>query len=153
MKVSLIVLTTGKMRGQAIPVRRFPFVIGRDDGCNLRPASIDVSRKHCAILLQDGKPLIRDLDSSNGTRLNGEFLVGETELRDYDRLEVGPLLFHVRLEPGVDKRTPLPPTRGASPFLGDSEEVDVTQTLRTRPTAVIDPAIPQAGDGRPGIAS
>jgi pSer/pThr/pTyr-binding forkhead associated (FHA) protein len=153
MKVSLIVLTAGKMRGQAIPVRRFPFVIGRDDECNLRPASIEVSRKHCAILLHDGKAFIRDLDSSNGTRVNGEFLVGETELRDYDRLAIGPLLFHVRLEPGVDKRTPIPPTRGVTAFLGGGEDVDVTQTLRTRPTALVERTIPQAGEGRTGIAS
>lgn len=153
MKVSLIVLTAGKMRGQAIPVRRFPFVIGRDDGCNLRPASVEVSRKHCAILLQDGKPFVRDLDSSNGTRVNGEFLVGETELRDYDRLEIGPLLFHVRLERGLDKSTPVPPTRGLTPFLGDGDNVDVTETLRTRPTAVVERALPQAGESRTGIAS
>lgn len=129
MKLSLIVLTASKMRGRAIPVRRWPFVIGRDDVCQLRPASTEVSRQHCAIVLRDGRAFVRDLDSTNGTRVNGEFLVGETEVRDYDRLEVGPLLFNIRLEPDEAEQLTTPVS-----VLLDEEAggIDVTTTLPSK---------------------
>jgi pSer/pThr/pTyr-binding forkhead associated (FHA) protein len=127
MKLSLVVVTAGKMRGRAVPVRRSPFLIGRDDGCHLRPSSSEVSRQHCAILLRGARAFVRDLDSTNGTRINGEFLVGETELRDYDRLTIGPLHFNVRLE---RDGTPLPSAEPVAALLNDGNAaIDVRDTL------------------------
>ena len=47
MKLSLLVLTPGKMEGKSIPITIPQFVIGRDPQCNLRPASALISKRHC----------------------------------------------------------------------------------------------------------
>lgn len=116
MRVRLQVRTAGKWQGRTIEVSRFPFLIGRDPACQLRPASPHVSNRHCVILSRDGQVMIRDLDSTNGTFLNDERVSGEQPLSPGDWLRVGPLDFDVGLDSdtGVDRRTPLPPTKGAS---------------------------------------
>jgi hypothetical protein len=49
MKLSLVVLTPGKMEGKSIPITLSQFLIGRDPQCHLRPASALVSKRHCAL--------------------------------------------------------------------------------------------------------
>jgi pSer/pThr/pTyr-binding forkhead associated (FHA) protein len=116
MKLSLVVLTPGKMEGKSIPIKIPQFVIGRDPQCNLRPASALISKRHCALLVRGDKLFIRDFDSTNGTRVNTELVKGEQELHNHDQLAVGPLLFRVVLEftPAVSKPTPMPPTTPAA---------------------------------------
>src|SRR3954462_3106580 len=110
MKVSLVVQTPGKAAGQAISVAAAQFIIGRDPQCNLRPASAMISKRHCAVLVKEGRVFLRDFDSTNGTFLNDEPVKGEVPLKDGDMLKVGPLLFKVAIEgapvPAAIKRTP-----------------------------------------------
>src|SRR5712692_1996218 len=116
MKLSLVVLTPGKMEGKAIPIKIPQFVIGRDPQCNLRPASALISKRHCAVLVRGNKVFVRDFDSTNGTRRNDQPVKGERELHHADQLAIGPLLFRVDLEmtPPVSKPTPMPPTTPAA---------------------------------------
>ena len=111
MKVSLVVLTAGKTAGQAIPIKLSQFLIGRDPQCHLRPASAVISKRHCAVLVKDGKVFVRDFGSTNGTFINDAQVDGERELHHDDTLKVGPLTFRVVLEatPPVNKPTPPPP--------------------------------------------
>jgi len=111
MKVSLMVMTGGKASGKSIPITLSQFLIGRDPQCNLRPASAVISKRHCAILIKDGKVLVRDFDSTNGTFVNDEPLKGEREVHHDDNLRVGPLTFRLTIEvtPPVNKPTPPPP--------------------------------------------
>src|SRR5207247_1907554 len=69
--------------------------------CHLRPASPLISKRHCALLVQGEKIFVRDFDSTNGTLLNGRPVKGEQELKNDDRLQIGPLSFLVRVEAGV----------------------------------------------------
>lgn len=95
MHVSLIVIG-GVHDGREVPVRAAEFVIGRDPSCQLRPASNEVSRQHCAIVLRDDGIFLRDYGSRNGTVVNGRVLrKGELQLEDGDVLQVGPLAFRV----------------------------------------------------------
>jgi pSer/pThr/pTyr-binding forkhead associated (FHA) protein len=48
------------------------FIVGRAPGCELRLTDPRVSGEHAAIYFEEGHWRIRDLASSNGTRLNGE---------------------------------------------------------------------------------
>jgi pSer/pThr/pTyr-binding forkhead associated (FHA) protein len=48
------------------------FIVGRAPGCELRLADPRVSGEHAAIYFEEGHWRLRDLASSNGTRLNGE---------------------------------------------------------------------------------
>ena len=87
MKVSLVVLTAGKTEGKIIPISVSPFVIGRDPQCHLRPASPLVSKKHCSLTLHEGKLVVRDFNSTNGTFVNDQQIKGEMELLHQDRSE------------------------------------------------------------------
>jgi len=114
MKLSLVVQNAGKTQGQAIPIKLAQFVIGRDPGCNLRPASAMISKRHCAILVKEGKVFLRDFGSTNGSFLNDKQVQGEVELHQDDVLKIGPLHFKVAIEKAaVSKPTPPPPVKTA----------------------------------------
>jgi len=110
MKVSLVVMTAGKAKGQTIPVGLPQFIIGRDPQCNLRPASAVISKRHCALLIKDGQVTVRDFNSTNGTFVNDVPVSGEAPLKNDDILKLGPLEFKMLIEtrPTVSKPTPLP---------------------------------------------
>jgi pSer/pThr/pTyr-binding forkhead associated (FHA) protein len=97
MQVNLIVVG-GVHNGRVIPIKGPEFLIGRDSKCQLRPASNDIDRQHCAIVLRDDRIFLRDYGSRQGTRLNRRTLLGgELQLEDGDTIEVGPLVFKLGL--------------------------------------------------------
>jgi pSer/pThr/pTyr-binding forkhead associated (FHA) protein len=114
MKLSLLVLTSGKQEGKLLEIKLPQFLIGRDPQCQLRPASPLISKRHCALLQRDGKVFVRDFGSTNGTFVNEEQVEGEVELHDGDQLKIGPIQFTVRLEAGEPGKTPAPATRPAT---------------------------------------
>jgi pSer/pThr/pTyr-binding forkhead associated (FHA) protein len=99
-----LVVASGPHEGRAIPLV-LPFVIGRAAGCHLRPASALVSHEHCVIENRDGRAVIRDLDSTNGTFLNDDLLLADCPLNDGDEVRVGPLRFIVRIEGAPQRRS------------------------------------------------
>lgn len=108
MKLNLVV-ASGVHEGKAIPVNVPQFVIGRDPQCQLRPASPSISKRHCAITVRGQQVFIRDFGSTNGTFVNDKLVEGEVELKDGDRLKVGPLDFKVGLQ-----TTPVAPAKPAA---------------------------------------
>lgn len=97
MQVKLRVIG-GKNDGREIPISVPEFVIGRGEGTHLRPQSDLISRKHCALVCQDGKAIIQDFGSRNGTFVNGERVEGERQLKVGDELRVGRLHFEVQID-------------------------------------------------------
>jgi len=130
MKLSLMVMTAGKITGQTIPVTLSQFLIGRDPQCNLRPASAVISKRHCAVLVKNGNVSVRDFDSTNGTFVNEVPVKGEAPLKHDDVLKVGPLAFRVVIETTtpVNKPTPTPPPAKLTPKQVD-EEASVADML------------------------
>jgi len=67
--------------------------IGRDPACNVvfgSPRDEYVSRRHAAIRVENGDHFkLIDLDSRNGTLLNGNVIEGEVELSPADIIELG----------------------------------------------------------------
>lgn len=90
----------GKNDGKEIPVQVPEFLIGRGEAAHLRPASDLVSRSHCTLSSRQGKAILVDHGSRNGTYLNGEAVKGEIELKPGDRLRVGRLVFEVLIDIG-----------------------------------------------------
>ena len=90
MKLKLVVIG-GKKAGMEIPISVPKYVIGREEGCHLRPQSPLVSRKHCVISAANGSATIEDFGSANGTFVNGEKLQQRRELKNSDRIKIGPL--------------------------------------------------------------
>jgi len=67
-----------------------PLVVGRAPDCAVVLDSDRVSRRHCEVAPRADGCTLRDLGSSNGTRVNGvELGTGLRPLRDGDVLETG----------------------------------------------------------------
>ena len=102
MQVSLKVVS-GTHEGKVISIKDEKFLIGRGESCQLRPKSESISRKHCAIVQKDGRLLLVDLKSRNGTFINEKQVSPDKAkvLKNGDRLRCGQLEFEVLLEVGI----------------------------------------------------
>ena len=81
-------------------LRRRPFqapamVVGRDAGVDLFIDNLAVSRKHARLLWERGRLLVEDLESANGTRVNGK-RVERQEIDVDDKISIGK--FDIRFE-------------------------------------------------------
>lgn len=97
MRVNLVV-EKGRRRVRVVCVRDPDAILGRGRGNAVRIPSADVSRKHCRLRQDDGVLTVEDLESVNGTFLNGERIEGVEVVRPGDRLQVGPVTFVVEYE-------------------------------------------------------
>jgi pSer/pThr/pTyr-binding forkhead associated (FHA) protein len=134
MKVGLIVKSAGANEGKVIRIAVPQFIIGRDPQCQLRPSSAAISKRHCAVLVAEGKVLIRDFNSTNGTFVNDEQVQGDRELKAGDRLKVGPLDFVVQIEaeaPAAPKpaAAPAPKPAAAPAAPAGTDEADIAAML------------------------
>jgi predicted component of type VI protein secretion system len=77
-------------------------LVGRAKGVHIRIPSADISRKHCRLDVEDGMVVVEDLDSVNGTFLNGERVEGRQVVAPGDRLTLGPVRFIVEYEMSAD---------------------------------------------------
>ena len=57
--------------GDNIVLARSPLILGRRESCDVCLQFPNVSGKHCEMLFKDGLWILRDLDSKNGTKVNG----------------------------------------------------------------------------------
>jgi pSer/pThr/pTyr-binding forkhead associated (FHA) protein len=145
MKVSLVVLTEGKYAGKEIPITFDRFLIGRAAECNLRPSSQLISKLHCGVLTRGERLFVKDFESTNGTFINNERLVGEKEVRDRDELMVGPLSFRIALRGAVvpiNEPTPVPTK---TPAEADEEELAGTLLLSSLDKAPPSGAVDEQG--------
>lgn len=78
-----------QLKMENIDLAKDHLVIGRDPSCDVVIAHPIVSKKHAEIIKQDGKSLIVDLGSVNGTFVNG-IRVKRHELQELDRVVIGP---------------------------------------------------------------
>ena len=87
-------------------------VIGRDAGCDFKIASNSVSRRHARLEVREGRLMVTDLGSANGTFVNGE-RVRERALGVGDEVKFDVESFRVEgpVDPG---RTAMRPAAGAA---------------------------------------
>lgn len=57
--------------GDPVPLLKKKLLVGRRDSCDIALGFQNVSSRHCELELVDGYWLVRDLGSSNGTKVNG----------------------------------------------------------------------------------
>lgn len=81
-------------------------LIGRDDDCDIRFDHKSISKLHCVIVKTDGLLLVRDLGSTNGTRVNGQ-RVRRAALLPNDMLSVANVKFRVQFGAGLEPE-PIP---------------------------------------------
>ena len=69
--------------------RTQPTIIGRGETCGVTIPLRQVSRHHCQILWLQGRHVVEDLGSTNGTFLNGQPCQGPQPLNDRDEIQIG----------------------------------------------------------------
>ncbi|MFF8743693.1 FHA domain-containing protein [Streptomyces californicus] len=93
-----------------------PLLIGRDPANGLRLNHETVSRLHAELHALNGRWLLRDLGSTNGTCVNGQRLVGAIPVRDGDQVSFGHMSF--RLTAPAHRPLELPPPPAPRPPAG-----------------------------------
>ncbi|AKQ65336.1 Adenylate cyclase [Myxococcus hansupus] len=141
----LLTITQGLQQGRELVFEQAEVNIGRTSENDLVLHDHGVSRRHARIVLRDEKYFVADMGSSNGTVLNGALLPGEQQLRDGDKIGVGPVEFtFVWVPPDSDEDATRPIRRG------DPVPVDPDAT---RPIRLNDPIPAESGivlpDGYP----
>ena len=86
-----LVAVSGPRSGETFPLTSEGLIIGRDsDTLLLNDPS--ASRRHCSILMEGSSFKLIDLESRNGTSVNG-IPIKERILKDGDRIEIGNSMF------------------------------------------------------------
>ncbi|MCS6873090.1 MAG: FHA domain-containing protein [Pyrinomonadaceae bacterium] len=77
--------------GKTFSIGADDFWLGRDPSCDLvvEASVVVVSRRHARIIRQDGKFLLADNNSFNGTFLNGRRISEPSELNSSDEIQLG----------------------------------------------------------------
>ena len=96
LQASMKVLEGGE-RGLEIPITKLLFKMGRRPDCELQLSSHVVSGYHCHLHKRRDGVFLEDLQSSNGTYVNGQRLTGEAELNDNDCIRVGHFQFTMHI--------------------------------------------------------
>ena len=91
-----LVSVGGPTSGQATPLLDVTTVLGRAATCQVVIEDDFASRRHAQISLRDDGYWLRDLDSKNGTLLDGQPVAGEVLLEDGAVIQIGDtrLRFH-----------------------------------------------------------
>jgi pSer/pThr/pTyr-binding forkhead associated (FHA) protein len=109
--------------GAPIDIAKELIVVGRKEDCDLRLEHKSVSKMHCVIVKTDGLLLLRDLGSTNGTRVNGT-RVRRAALLPNDQISIAHFKFRVYL--GPDQEAPAQPHEHTQQLDGD----EVARLLR-----------------------
>jgi transcriptional regulator with GAF, ATPase, and Fis domain len=83
-----LVAINGSLKGSTFPLEEDQISIGRESASNISLSHSSVSRRHCLIERNGSAFVIRDLDSFNGTFVNG-VPVKEQTLMHADQIKVG----------------------------------------------------------------
>jgi diguanylate cyclase (GGDEF)-like protein len=79
----------GVALGRVFPLTPGEMLVGRAPDSGVALLDSEVSRHHARIRLAEGRVQIEDLDSTNGTRINGALIHDPVMLQAGDRLEIG----------------------------------------------------------------
>ncbi len=93
-----LIITHGDLPSQTVELQREYTHLGRTEDNELPIAEPSISSRHCVFVLSGADVIVRDLNSSNGTYVNGE-PVTETILRPGDNIQVG--VIDIKFVPGV----------------------------------------------------
>lgn len=130
-----LVVEKGDYAGKVLKLGGGTAMIGRSSKCELSlKGSSGVSRRHCKVQLVNDRYVVIDLESRNGTVVNGE-TVARKFLHDGDLLEIGDE--HVRFI--AKARNPTGKPLAPPPL--DSEDIEDQPTALASPVGVQEPLV------------
>jgi hypothetical protein len=125
---ALVLSENGRFRTE-IPLVRERLSIGRRSRNDLVLDDLTVSGEHALVQVRPEGVLIRDLESRNGTHVNGRPIV-ECQLAEGDCIDIG--IYRLRL---VRARQPVAPHPGRSPGVEPDEATETQATGLPLPAA------------------
>jgi len=87
-KVATLEVLPGDGTSASVPMEDAEVLVGRDAGCQVRFDVSEVSRIHARIFRDGEDHVVEDMDSTNGTLVNG-VRVSRCVLRNNDRIRIG----------------------------------------------------------------
>ena len=154
MNSPVLIVLTGKHKGKRVRLTDAETVIGRDEGAKIRVATHEVSRQHCLLIQSEAGVLVRDLNSRNGTFINGIPIAEETLLRPGDTLTTGPMTFELEGgDPAKKQAAPISASQGKADQKMSDDDIaswltdDSSDSLPTSDTTIL------SGKPKPATAS
>ncbi len=117
--------------GPSIPITKDLTVVGRREYCDIQLDNASLSKRHCVLVRTDGLLMVRDLVSTNGTKVNGQKIMWAALLPN-DQLTLGRCKFRV--------------------YLGSDEAPSPSEKKPARQAAPVPVARPATPEARPGFA-
>lgn len=128
-----------------IPISRDVTVVGRRAGCDVVINHAPLSKRHCVLVRTDGLLIVRDLATTNGTKVNGQ-RVRWAALLPRDKLSLAGYKMSVYLGPDD---APSPSERFALDRLRESGDA---ADLFPSPTPELSPPIQDSDEEGPAAA-
>src|SRR6186713_1305756 len=75
--------------------------VGRVQGNDLMLPKGNVSKRHARLLFRDGRFIVTDLKSTNGTYVNGRKIAQATIVREGDKIYIGDFVLRIETTPGT----------------------------------------------------
>ncbi len=141
--------TASWMENQLFPIEG-KTILGRDASCNISIPVEHLSRRHAELEVKGGKLFVKDLDSSNGTFLNGNRIT-ESYAKPGDKIKLDVITFEV-IGPAADPNKTI--IRSAAEFSPSKKNTANRQTTKSAPKpAANTPPKAQAAVKKPKLAS
>ena len=120
--MAVLITLHGPDTGRQFPLSGERTILGRNVDCSVCLTGKQISRQHAQILHHNDKHYLEDLNSSNGTYVNGKRIAPNVPVPivESDRFHIGPYQFAIRSSP-----TPAPEST-VEPSLVVREAVSVT---------------------------
>lgn len=132
------------MRAQLVPLDGGPpveiakemMLVGREEDCDLRLNHKSISKIHCVLVKTDGIVLLRDLGSTNGTRVNGT-RVRRAALLPNDKVSFANFHYRILFGAALDAMAPAEQTQQIEP----KEMHELVDGVDVEPSSEIDQQI------------
>jgi len=127
---------SGRLQGNELSLSgRQQVLVGRTEAADMLLSDGLVSREHARFVIAEGQLTVEDLNSTNGTFVNGDRVVGARQIGDGDRVLIGTSIIKIASKSeAVTDRPPTPrkaePRPDAAPELsGDIADMSVPELL------------------------
>jgi predicted component of type VI protein secretion system len=145
MRTVTFLVLEGVDKGRVFRDLAIPVTIGREEGNALRLNDERVSRYHAKVQTEEGDVILTDLDSTNGTRVNGT-AVQIRRLRPGDQLSIGrTMLLFGTMEEIENRRTGAqgaPAAHGGAQTIRADELAQASGRMQVAASKKPDPAVP-----------
>lgn len=98
--------------GDPIPLLKTSLVVGRRESCDITLRFTNVSSNHCQLTLQNGYWYVRDLNSTNGVKVNNVRITLEKLLKPGDNVTIARHAYQIVYSPADLGAVGPPPTDG-----------------------------------------